>query len=54
MWGAPIHADIIEFKSFLLQFKNQRSQSKTVCGISFILILKGNMTFQSQRIHAFY
>ena len=29
-WSAPTHADIIEFSSFLLQPKNQRSASKTV------------------------
>ena len=44
-WGAPTHADIIEFSNFLLQLKNQRSGSKTVCGFSIILILKGIMTF---------
>ena len=40
--GAPANADIIEF---LLQLKSQRSESKTVCGFSIILILKGIMTF---------
>ena len=30
-WEAPNHA---EFSNFLLQFKNQRSGSKTVCGFS--------------------
>ena len=44
-WGAPTHEDIIEFSNFLLQLKNQRSGSKTVCGFSIILILKGIMTF---------
>ena len=44
-WGAPAHADIIEFLNFLLQLKNQRCGSKTVCGFSIILILKGSMTF---------
>ena len=43
--GAPTHADIIEFSNFLLQLKNQKSRSKTVCGLSIILILKGIMTF---------
>ena len=38
--GAPTHADIIEFSAFLLQLKNQRSGSKTVCGFSIIFILK--------------
>ena len=45
MERAPIHADIIEFQNFLLQLKNQRSGSKTVCGFSIILILIGIMTF---------
>ena len=43
--GAPTNADIIEFSNFLLQLKSQRSESKTVCGFSIILILKGIMTF---------
>ena len=43
--GAPTHADIIEFQSCLLQLKNQKSGSKTVCGFSIILTLKGIMTF---------
>ena len=30
VWGAPIHADIIELSSFLLQLKNQREQ-KCMC-----------------------
>ena len=33
--------------------KNQRSGNKTVYGFSVILVLKGIMMFQSQRIHAF-
>ena len=33
--------------------KNQIPGSKTECGFSIILILKGVMTFQSQRVHAF-
>ena len=44
-WGAPTHADIIEFSNLLLQLKNQRSGSKTMCGFTIILILKGIMTF---------
>ena len=44
-WGAPTHADIIEFSNFLLQLKNERSGSKSVCGFSVILILKEVMTF---------
>ena len=43
-WGAPSHADIIEFHNFLLQLKNQTPQSKTVCGFYIILILKGTKT----------
>ena len=35
-WGAPTHADIMEFLNFLLKLKNQRSGSKTVCGFSII------------------
>ena len=52
--GAPTHADIIEFENFLLQLKTQTFGSKTVCGSPIILILKGVMTFQSQRVHAFF
>ena len=44
-WIALTQADTIEFLNFLLQLKNQRSGSKTVCGFSIILILKGIMTF---------
>ena len=36
-WGAPTHTDIIEFSNFLLQLKNQRSGSRTVCGFSTFL-----------------
>ena len=49
-WGAP---KFIKFQNLLLELKNQRSGSKTVCGFSIILILKGIMTFESQRFHAF-
>ena len=35
--------DIIEFSNFLLQLKNLRSVSKTVCGFLIILILQGIM-----------
>ena len=38
-------ADIIKFSNFLLQLKNQRSQSRTVCGFCIILILKEIITF---------
>ena len=38
------HGDITEFSNFLLQLKNQMSLSKSMCCISFILILKENMT----------
>ena len=44
-WEALTHADIIEFSNFLLQLKNQRPGSKTVCGFSIIFILKGIMMF---------
>ena len=44
-WGDPTHEDIIEFYNFLLQLKNQRSGSKTVCGFSIILNLKEVITF---------
>ena len=43
-WQAPTHAVITEFQNFLLQLKNQRSGSKTMCGFSISLILKGIMT----------
>ena len=43
-WGAPTHGDIIEHLN-LLQLKNKRSGSKTVCGFSIIFILKGIMSF---------
>ena len=36
----------LNFQTSCLQLKNQRSGSKTVCGFSIILILKGIMTFQ--------
>ena len=39
------HVDIIELQKFLLQLKNQRTGSKTVCDFSIILILKGIMMF---------
>ena len=38
-WGVPTHEDITEFYKFLLQLKNQRSGSKTLCCFSIILIL---------------
>ena len=44
-WGAPTLADTIEFQNFLVQLNNERSGSKTMCGFSIILILKGIMTF---------
>ena len=37
-WEAPTHTDIIEFENFLLQLKNQRFWSKTLCDFSIILI----------------
>ena len=39
--------DIIEFSNFLLQLKNLRSVSKTVCGFLIILILQGIMMSKS-------
>ena len=33
-WGTPTDTDITEFTNFLLQLKNQRPGSKTVCGFS--------------------
>ena len=42
-WGTPTHADIIEFSNFLLQYKNQRLDSKDVHGFSIIIILEGIM-----------
>ena len=33
-WGAPTHADIIEFSNFLLQLKIQRPGSKNECDFS--------------------
>ena len=44
-WGAPTHEGTIEFSNFLLHHKNQRPMSKTMCGFSIILILKGIMTY---------
>ena len=35
----------LQLTQISLQLKNQRSGSKTVCGFSIILILKGIMTF---------
>ena len=43
--GAPTHADITEYSNCLLQLKNQRSWSNTVCGFSIIFNLNGIMTF---------
>ena len=43
--GAPFQAYITKFSNFLLQLKNQRSGSKTLCGFSIILILKGMTMF---------
>ena len=42
---APTNKAIIEFQNFFLQLKNHWSGSKTVCGFSNVLILKGIMTF---------
>ena len=42
---SPTHEDIIELCNFLLQLKNQKPGSITICGVSFLLTLKGIMTF---------
>ena len=39
-WGAATHVGIIESSNFLLQPKNQRTESKNVYGFSIIFILK--------------
>ena len=39
-WGALTHAHVIEFLNFLLQLKNQKCESKTVCGFSVIFVMK--------------
>ena len=52
-WGAPAHADIIEFSNFMLQSKNQRSASKKVWLLSCFFFSKGIMTFQNQGVHGF-
>ena len=39
--GAPTHAGTIELSNLLLQLKNERSGSKTVCSSSIIFILNG-------------
>ena len=52
--SAPTHPDIIGFQNFFLQIKNKRSRTKSLCDFSIILILKGIISFESQRIHAFY
>ena len=38
--GAPTQTYITKFSNFLLQLKNHRSESKTLCGFCIILILK--------------
>ena len=40
--------------NFLLQLKNQQSGNKPVCGFSITFIMKRVMTFQSQRVSAFW
>ena len=42
-----------ELSHLLLQVKDQRPVRKTQCGVSIIFILKGIMTFYSQRVHPF-
>ena len=39
LWGAPIHKAIPEISNFLLQLKNQRSRSQTMCNFSKLKIL---------------
>ena len=39
----PTHADITEFSISLLQLKNQRSGSKTMCDFSIIYMLNAIM-----------
>ena len=46
-WGAPTHADFLEFWNFLLQVKNLSPGSKSLCRFSVILLLKGIMTLKS-------
>ena len=41
--------DTIEFSNFLLQLKNQRSGSKTVCGIPLALLGKWTLRFSSDK-----
>ena len=43
-WWTPIQNDIFEFWIFLLQLKNHRFGSRTVCGFSIVLVLKGIIT----------
>ena len=50
--GAPTRIDIIKFRNFLPQLKNQRSGNKKVCVSSTVLIFKGIM-FWTQRVYGF-
>ena len=42
----------LKFKTFCC-YLNQRPGSKSLCSFSIIFILKGIMTLESQRVHAF-
>ena len=42
--GSSTHINTIEFSNIFLQVKNQSFGSKTVCGFSIILFMKGVMT----------
>ena len=42
----------LQLTKISFNFKTQKSGSKTVCGFSITLILKGIMAFQNQRVHA--
>ena len=43
----------LNFQIFLLPYKNKKYGSKTVCGISIILVSKGFITLSSKNFHAF-
>ena len=53
-WGAPTHADIIEFSKFLMQLKNQRSGRKTVCDFLLLLFLKELLYFKVKESMPFF
>ena len=45
-WGAPTHADIIEFSNFLLQLKNERSGNKTVWRFYYFIFERNVWRFE--------